>query len=391
MSFEENLELILSQGLPTKVVLQAIHDGLLYLGESAGDNNMRVEELRQLMLLIREDAMEVEPSGAEVTEASVGYTSLKARIDDLFNKLALIDAKIESVQPVMVSRSKTEIIPIVTNYEYNNTLAPSQSYVKQAGKAGVTTVSWDEEQVSGVPTGRVFNETVVITTAMIPKIEVKGTKVIATKPIRYVRVRSKRAGANVANLNEIEVYVQNTNIARNATVSGSHAVSNPAYAIDGARNLLTTSVTGVNPYVQVDLKAGYHTLTRIFVLLAQTVKYDYVQVHTSTDGNTWYHIMEATNYKENGNGIDLPIDIVYGSLATYVDRAVDIPIGGNYTIVKSPIRLYYSSDRAFARNISQGNPAYTGRGTHKVLNKRTANGVIVYGLGVGWVRSDENV
>lgn len=390
MSFEQDLETIISQGTPAKVVFEAIHDGLLYVNQTTSDNDIRIEEIKQLMLLIREDAESVIPSGAEVTEAAAGFANLKARIDALFANQTLIDAKIEASLPVRVSRSRTEPIPITIQYEYNNTLTPAQSYTRQQGVVGVTTISWEEEQINGVPTGRVFNGTTTITTQMQPRIEVVGTLVVSTKPIRYVRIRAKRQGANVGNLNEIEVYVKNSNIARNASVSGSATVSSPAYAIDGVRNLTGASVNGTEPYIQIDLKTGRHDLTRMNVLLYETVTYDYVRIDVSTDANNWTRIVSRTNYRESGTGLDIPINVIYGSLSTYVDKVPEVAIGKPYTIVKSPIALYYDSDRALAKNISLGNPAYTGKGTHTVLNKRTVNGVLVYGLAIGWIRDEDN-
>lgn len=390
MSFEQDLETILFQGIPAKVVFEAIHDGLLHVNQTTSDNDIRIEEIKQLMLLIREDTESVTPSGAEVTEAAAGYANLKARIDALFAGQTLIDAKIEASLPVRVSRSRTEPIPIVVQYEYNATLTPSQSYTRQQGAVGVTTVSWEEEQINGVPTGRIFNETTAITTPMQPRIEVVGILVVNTTAIRYVRVWAKRQGSNAGNFNEIEVYVQNTNIARNASVTGSATVTNPTYAIDGARNLLSANVSGTEPYIQLDLKSGRHDLSRMNILLYATVTYDFVRVDVSTDANNWKRIVNQTNYREDGSGLEIPINVIYGAGTNYSDKVPEVAIGGRYTIVKSPIRLYYDSDRALAKNITLGNPSYTGKGTHTVLNKRTVNGVLVYGLAIGWIRDEDN-
>lgn len=65
------------------------------------------------------------------------------------------------------------------------------------------------------------------------------------------------------------------------------------------------------------------------------------------------------------------------------------------TIYKSPVTLYYDSDRALNRNASQSG-TWRMTGVHQTVNQVTQGGITVYainhpqyGYTVGWVRSDD--
>ena len=417
MSLEENLEIIRKQGIEAKYVIEAIHDGLLEINQNATRDSVQIGEMLQLMTLLRQDAIDVTPSGLEVVEARNGFANLKLLVDYILDQQALLNAKVDAAQPVRVPRSRTEAIPITKQYTYDVTKTPDQSTVT-AGVAGVLTITWEEERVNSVPTGRIFNETTAVTKAMVPRQEVIGTKAINTTPIRYVRVNAKRQGMNSGNFNEIEVYVGTTNIARNASVSSADPISNPSYVIDGQRNLLSSVVTGPYPYVQLDLKSGRKDITRMNVLLHNTLTYDFFRIDVSVDGKKWRRIVSRTNYKESGQGLNISMITIYEGGSVYTDAppvAPDVAIGGQITLANPrSTPIYYDSGRAAAK-LSSGN--YIGTtAKHTVLNvgyivttrpssgnyitvysnlyvayspKPTGSYITVYGTAVGWFRADQ--
>lgn len=78
-------------------------------------------------------------------------------------------------------------------------------------------------------------------------------------------------------------------------------------------------------------------------------------------------------------------------------------IGQQYTIYKTPIRLYWDSYKAAARDITQGGWYHQG-GSHVVRNKVWTNaqgqyftsppasgGIALYGFDIGWIREDDNL
>lgn len=418
MSLERNLEIIRTQGIEAKYVIEAIYEGLLDISQNEHNDSVRIEEMKQLMVLLRADATSVTPSGFEVVDSRNGFASLKLVIQHILDKQAALDAKVDAALPVRVSRTRTEVIPITTTYTYDPTKTPDQS-TSTPGTAGILTISWQEERVNGVPTGRIFNETTTVTKAMVTRKDIVGTRSVATTNIRYVRVTAKRQGMNSGNFNEIEVFAGSTNIARSASVSTyrTDTITNPAYVIDGQRNLLSSVVNGTSPYIQLDLKSGRKDLTRMNILLYNSLTYDFVRVDVSIDGNTWRRIVNRTNYKENGQGVNIPMVTIYEGGTTYVDAKPEIGIGGQITLANpKSTPIYYDSGRAAAK-LSSGNYIGT-RATHTVYNigytstvrptsgnfitvysnlfvifspkPTSGNYITLYGIkDVGWFRSDQ--
>lgn len=400
MSLEENLKQIHSDGIPADEVIKAIHDGLLEVNQTTSENVIRIEELRQLMMLIREDAESTQPNGLELTEALQGHASLKAFVQYCLTQIDELFIKAELMKPVYVTYSRTEVIPVTTIYEYDDTKTPDQSHVVE-GSPGVLTITWQEQHINGVSTGQKTDETTTVTTQMVPRKEVIGTLVVNTRAIRYVRVWAKRQGANLGNFNEVEVWVKNSNIARNATVTGSNAITNANYVIDGERNLLNAVVNGSEPYIQLDLKSGRHDLTNMNVLLYNTLTYDFVRVDVSVDGNSWTRIVNRSNYRETGTGIDVSISAIYGSGTTYTDTIPEVEMGGRIRLANpSRTPIYYDSGRAAIKSSSgyySGsystfaviNKAYTTNNSTVTFTRPTGNYVVLYGTNVGWFRADE--
>ena len=78
-------------------------------------------------------------------------------------------------------------------------------------------------------------------------------------------------------------------------------------------------------------------------------------------------------------------------------------IGQQYTIYKTPIRLYWDSYRAASKDIANGGWYHQG-GSHTILNKAWTNaqgqyftsppasgGIALYGFNIGWIREDDNL
>lgn len=396
MNFQDMLQLILSTGIPASTVLQAIHDSLEYVNVNSGMNSKSIRELESLLTLVQE-SFNGDESSPEVVLARSGKANLKARLDDLESRILTIDAEIELQKPTRVVKNRTQVIPFDKLVEYNTTLTPAQTYIRQQGVNGSSVITYEEEFVNGVSTGRIFNEAVTSTTAPISQITVQGTMIVNKIPIRYVRFSNKRAGMAEGRFVELEVFAGATNIAKNVpvTIPNGATQTDKAALFDGAKQYWSSNVSHANPYVQIDLGSARTDITRIEYYLYPLVNYDSVQVDVSQDGKTWRRIVNLTNHYVGAVGESLSLDVtkVYGTpLSTFIDTGSgqNVAIGGTYTIISPSIRLYWDSDRALAKNTSQSG-VWTQKGSHTVLNRRTVNGTTVYGFSIGWIRDEDNV
>lgn len=74
------------------------------------------------------------------------------------------------------SKSSTDSIAYENKTEYNSSLEPSQSYIRQYGQDKVVLIQWEEKYVNGVSTGETRNRTETVQNYGQPEIKVVGTK-----------------------------------------------------------------------------------------------------------------------------------------------------------------------------------------------------------------------
>lgn len=73
-------------------------------------------------------------------------------------------------------KSNTNSIPFTSSSEYDETLTPEQSYIKQQGINQQVLITWEEKYVNGISTGETRNRQEIIQTKGQPEIKVIGTK-----------------------------------------------------------------------------------------------------------------------------------------------------------------------------------------------------------------------
>ncbi|MBF2756803.1 G5 domain-containing protein [Staphylococcus haemolyticus] len=79
-------------------------------------------------------------------------------------------------------KSTTNSTPFVSRTEYDNSITPEQSYVRQSGINKEVLVTWEEKYVNGASTGETRNRQETIQTSGRDEIKVVGTKTSTTSP-----------------------------------------------------------------------------------------------------------------------------------------------------------------------------------------------------------------
>ncbi|WP_210142082.1 G5 domain-containing protein [Staphylococcus sp. GDY8P57P] len=79
-------------------------------------------------------------------------------------------------------KSTTNSTPFVSRTEYDNSITPEQSYVRQSGINKEVLVTWEEKYVNGASTGETRNRQETIQTSGRDEIKVVGTKTSTTPP-----------------------------------------------------------------------------------------------------------------------------------------------------------------------------------------------------------------
>lgn len=404
MDFKALLNIIKQTGLEAKVVFQAIYDALEYVYNITIGNESMLEDLRDRYNYLY-NTSEIDNSSSEVVGARGGRADLNTRLNEMETELQDIYDFIESQAPVIVTETKTEPIPFGRTIVTDPNLTPDQSKITTAGKLGTLTLSVRNEYINGV-FQREISRTVTNRVEPVNEIYTQGTKAtVANRPVRYIRYTSRVGGTSTGRWVELEVHNANGKITNSNTVvmvqKGKRMENGKAPLFDGAKQYWSTIISGTtSPYVQIDLGTARQDLTKISQTLYPGVNYDVLTIDVSSDNKTWHRVYSTTaNNTTLGQEVSIAADVIYrvNPITTFTDTnaalpSVELSIGQMYTIVASSIPLYYDSYRAEARNISLGNPSYTGKGTHKILNKRlTANGDILYGMSIGWVYDKDNV
>lgn len=424
MKFEDALTIILSTGVHASAVLEAIHSGLTHVSKSADENTNAHKELESLMLLIEENISSDDESSPEVVLARNGHTNLKARLDNFETRLSHIDAEIELQKPRRELKTRQEIVPFKRVIEYDDKKLPSESGVTRAGVDGAVTIQFEEEFINDVSTGRIFNEKAIKTIDPVDEIYVQGTLVINATPIRYIRFGNKRQGVKEGRFVELEVFVKTSNIAKSTTpvsIPKGASQTDKNAMFDGAKGYVTNTVTGDNPYVQLDFGSARTDITSLKYYLYPLLTYDHVFVDVSSDGRNWKRMVRLTNHhvEATGDSVDVGMATLYGTpVSTYTDPVVnqDVGIGGRITL-NNPSRtpIYWDSGLASLKRSSGyyigGQKSLTVANVAYVVNKRPTGGNFftanhntwvvfspkpagnyktLYGVhNVGWFRADE--
>ncbi|MBG9981755.1 G5 domain-containing protein [Aerococcaceae bacterium DSM 111020] len=394
MEFEEILTTILSQGIPASTVLRAIHDGLVEVNKSSANNIRSIKELEELMVIVRK-AQGEDTSSPEVVLSRGGRANLKARLDEFEARLARIDTEIELKRPYRETKTKTVVVPFKVETRQDSSVYTTDSYTQQKGVDGSKTITYEEEYINGESTGRIFNEQITSEKAPVNEIRIVGTKVLNPKSIRYIRFSNVIEDPREGRWAEIEVYADGRNIASSATIKANKnsSIINRERLFDGNKGSLSTIVKGDRtPWLELDFGTARKDLTEIKFSLPAGITFNYLVIDISPDGFNYSRVYDGGRTLAKAEDYVIPPSELHGpAKSTYTDFANQnqVAIGGNIRITASPIRLYWDSDRALSRNTYQSGLWYN-RGTHKVVNKRTVNGVTVYGLDIGWIREDDN-
>lgn len=416
--------------------------------ESLNDNQESVETFLVDFIQAATDA-EVN-SGPEIIQARGGKATLGQRLDEIeelgggfvilsqseYDALSTKDPDIiylikGSPQQVTYQEvTRTETVPFATERVANSAMNAGTETTVTQGQNGTRTIIERITLINGIETGRTIISN-TITKAAVNKVVHYGTKG-ATEPTtlsNLLRSSDLIAGGssntyvnNQRTTNDVvpatgtfeirqwaapagafNIYAEKIEPFKNYTIAMT--IENTGASITNAWLVIGLAFFGGTHYfngVQKNIspEAGsYNILEHLttsgpvkyvyqFTGLEDASPSDFFQLAvTNATNNARFKVSNLGLY-EGHTSLDAPFS---GNITSPGGTGTtDVPIGGNLTIVASPITLYWDSDKALARNTTQSG-TWTNRGSHEVLNKRTQGNVTVYGLTIGWVRSDDNV
>lgn len=431
MLFEDILNIIRNPNQSAKVVFRAIVSGLEYVHNSALDNRTILNELHGMFSYIT-DRTEIDNSSTEVVGARGGEADLNARITAIEGSVAEIFDHIESNQPVIVKETRTESIAFGRTVESDDTLLPSESYIKTDGVEGVITIEILVEYIDGKKI-REISRTVKSRVEPVNEVYVQGTKAaIANRPIRYIRFVGRLAGKQEGRWVELEVYAGTTKLTNANTVTmvqnGKTLENGTDPLYDGVKQYWSSIVKSPNPYVQVDLGSARQDLSKATMVLHPGSSYELINIEVSSDNKTFYRVYNRTNVNNATVGQEISIDmntlyrmdplaITQDTTAVNSDQsAVEVPVGGTINVRPAITTIYTDAGSASVRVGGKGyggsstklTVGYIAYATNTSINtpgsyrvnantwvqvggaKPVGTFVTIYGVdGIGWFRADD--
>lgn len=352
-TFKELLDIIGQPSNRALTVFQSISKALEIVYNRQNTNDLQMNELRGMFEYIT-NRTETDKSSTEVVGARGGKANLNARLVNIENNIDEIFSFVESNQPVYVKETRTEKVAFGRTTQNDDTLLPSQSYIKTPGVEGTVTLEVTIEYIGGVAQ-REVSRLVKSRVDPVNEVYVQGTKAaIANRPIRYIRFVTRLSGKQEGRWVEIEAFAGATKLTNANTVvlipSGKFAENGTSLLFDGSKQYWSTIIAAPNPYVQIDLGSARTDITRAVLTLHPGSNYGLINIEVSSDNKTFYRVYSKTNHGVATLGQEITVDMntLYRTdpISTFTDTtavlpgAADVPIGGLINVKKGVTRIY---------------------------------------------------